>query len=295
MVAAVFIAGFFTAAVAGAEKAPSSRAVKEVAEQEKPTGRIVGQIKLPERPKLKLPDSVKLEDGAKLPEVRLKSISVLGMSGTKDPFAEAELDGEGRFAFEGVPAGPVRLQPNFVSVDKSTETDAEVGRTFSLGQSFTLHTTVQAGQTTEVAFFGRGRPVTGKIVLPDGIKPNDASVRLTFVDPPSRAMYGRGERPRPTPLAVAFGIVKPDRELESEPLDADGGFRVEGVPEGTYRLHVTIRGENAGVRVWFTGYAAGQAEWVKNGMFNVPLMKDGTSETPWNLGAPRFERLPKPG
>jgi hypothetical protein len=293
MVAAVFVAGFYAAAVAAAEKAPSSRAVQKVGEQEKPTGRIVGTIKLPERPKLKLPDSVKLEEGAKVPEVKLKSISLLGMSGTKDPFAEAELDDEGRFAFEGVPAGPVRLRPNFEVVSWDTPV---ASRTFSLGQSFTLDSSVRAGETTEVAFFGRGRPVTGKIVLPEGIQPKDATVRLTMVDPPSAAMYGRQlDQRRPTPLAVAFGRVKPERELESKPLDADGGFRVEGVPEGTYRLHVTIRGQQEPTQVWFRGYAAGQAEWVRNGMFNVPLMKNGTSETPWDLGSPRFERLPKAG
>jgi hypothetical protein len=295
ILAAVFIAGVFTAAAAAAEKAPSSRAVRRVVEDEKPTGRMVGQIKLPERPTLqaKLPESVKVEAGAKLPEVRLKSMSLLDMSGSRDPIAEVEINDEGRFAFEGVPAGPVRLRPNFEVVAWDAP---EASRTFSLGQSFTLNSSVRAGETTEVAFFGRGRPVTGKILLPEGIKPGDATVRLTMVDPPWRAMWGRQlDQRRPTPLAVAFGRVKPDRELESQPLDADGGFRVEAVPEGTYRLHVTIRGQKEPTQVWFRGYAAGQAEWVKNGMFDVPLMKNGTSEAPLDLGAPRFERLPKAG
>jgi hypothetical protein len=286
-VAAVFIAGFSAAAAADVP----SRAVRKVDGDEKPAGRIVGHIKLPERPKLKLPEGVVVEVGAKLPEVRLKSVSLLVWT-SRDPIAEAEIDDEGRFSFENVPAGVVRLQPNFEVVSPKTEA---VARTFSLGQSFTPYTTVQTGETTEVAFFGRGRPVTGKIELPEGIKPKDASVRLTMVDPPSRAMYGRLNRPRPTPLAVAFARVKPDRELESQPLDADSRFRVEGVPEGRYRLHVTIRGQKEPTQVWFRGYAAGQSEWVKNGMFDVPLMTNGTSDVPLDLGAPRFELLPKAG
>jgi hypothetical protein len=300
----MFAAGISVAAAMAAERAPS-RAVRRVDEQKKPTGRIVGRIKLPARPKAKLPEGVAVADGAeadveaklkalaKPPEVRLKSIDLFDMSGSRDPLAAAEIDEDGRFSFDGVPAGPVRLRPVFEIL--SPEMPSSVSREFSLGDLFTLRTSVRAGETTELAFFGRGRPVTGKIVLPEGIKPQDASVRLTMIEPPRRAMWGRGERPRPTPLAVAFSMVKPDRELESEPLDADGKFRVEGVPEGTYRLHVTIRGQNEPARVWFTGYAEGQAEWVKNGRFDVPLMKDGTSETPLDLGSPRFEYVPKPG
>ena len=49
--AAVLTAGFSAAAAA---EAPS-RAVREVAEDEKPTGRLEGRIKLPDR-KVKLPD-----------------------------------------------------------------------------------------------------------------------------------------------------------------------------------------------------------------------------------------------
>jgi hypothetical protein len=285
---AAAVAALFTAGLALA--AAPSRAVRRVADDEKPVGRIVGQITLPQRPKLKLPEGVVVEAGAKLPEVRLKSVS-LRVWTSNDPIAEAVIDDEGRFSFDSVPAGVVRLEPNFEVV--SPEADAP-GRTFSLAGVFTPYTTVQAGKTTEVAFFGRGRPVTGKIELPEGIKPADASVRLTMRDPPSRAMYGRGKQPRPTPLAVAFGRVKPDRELEVQ-LDADSRFRLEGVPEGTYRLHVTIRNQKQPTQVWFRGYAAGQSEWVKNGMFEVPLMKNGASDVPLDLGAPRFERLLKPG
>jgi hypothetical protein len=267
---------------------------------DQPTGRIEGRIKLPERPKVKLPDfaMAALDTlGTEIPKVRLKSIS-LRPSGGRDLIAEATIGDDGKFAFENVPAGVVRLQPNFV-VDRS-ETDALSNTSpvpehkFSLGSSFMPYTTVQAGKTTEVAYFGRGRPVTGKIVLPEGIKPADASVRLTMLDPPSRAMWGRLGQPRPTPLAVAFAMVKPDRELESA-LDANARFRIEGVPEGTYRVHVTIRNQPEPVQVWFRGYAAGQSEWIKNGIFTAPLMKDGTSDVPLDLGAPRFERLPKPG
>jgi hypothetical protein len=292
-VVAVFVVGAVGLGFARADD-ESGRKLSGSTVGEKPTGRLEGRIKLPERPKVKLPDFALTAIGTigtQIPKVRLKSISLLVWS-AKDPIAEAEIDEDGRFSFESVPAGVVRLQPNFVVA--WSETPAEAERKFSLGASFTLHTTVRAGKTTEVAFFGRGRLVTGKIDLPEGIKPQDAAVRLTMIEPPSRAMWGRLDRPRPTPLAVAYGMVTPDRELASE-LDANGRFRVEGVPEGTYRLHVTIRGQNEPVQVWFRGYAAGQSEWVKNGIFSAPLMKDGTSDVPLDLGAPRFERLPKAG
>jgi hypothetical protein len=299
--AASLVAAFVIGAVRpGFSRADDGRTPSGSTVAEIPTGRIEGRIKLPERPKVKLPDfALAALDtiGTETPKVRLKSIS-LRASGAKDPIAEAAIDEDGKFAFENVPAGVVRLQPNFV-VDRSetpavSQTPTVPEHKFSLGSSFMPYTTVQAGKTTEVAYFGRGRPVTGKIVLPEGIKPQDASVRLTMVEPPSRAMWGRLGRPRPTPLAVAFAMVKPDRELENA-LDLNARFRIDGVPEGTYRVHVTIRGQPEPVQVWFRGYAPGQSEWIKNGIFTAPLMKDGTSDVPLDLGAPRFERLPKRG
>jgi hypothetical protein len=291
---AAFVVG---AAGPGCAQADEGRELSAAPVSEKQSGRLEGRIKLPDRPKVKLPDFAlaAIEAiGTEIPKVRLKSISLLVWT-AKDPIAEAEIDEDGRFAFESVPAGVVRLRPNFETVwPDGFQKPPTASRTFSLGSSFTLHTTVQAGKTTKVAFFGRGRPVTGKIELPEGIKPAGASARLTMLDPPSRAMYGRLGQPRPTPLAIAFGMVTPERELESE-LDANGRFRIEGVPEGTYRLHVTIRQPNEPAQVWFRGYAAGEPEWVKNGIFTAPLMKDGTSEVPLDLGAPRFEHVPKPG
>ncbi len=193
--------------------------------------------------------------------------------------------------FENVPAGRVSLRPNFIIV--GYERPEAIGQSFSLGPVFSPRAYVKPAKTTEVAFFGEGRPVSGKLALPEWIKPENVEVRLTMIEPPVRALYGNTGKSR-TPTAVAYAFVKPYSELKSK-IDSDGQFQIAGVPEGRYRIGVSASGLPATQRLSFDGVAQPGQEHVEHSLFDVPLIKDGTSDKPLDLGTLKFDILPKEG
>ena len=148
------------------------------------TGRIEGRIKLPELPKVKTENEALKAITAESPQVRLHSVSLL-VPNARDPLAEVQPDEEGRFVFENVPAGRVSLRPNFIIL--GYEQPEAIGQSFSLGPIYSPRAYVKAGKTSDVAFFGEGRPVSGKLALPPWIKPENVEVRLTMTEPPVRA------------------------------------------------------------------------------------------------------------
>jgi hypothetical protein len=249
------------------------------------TGRIEGQIKLPQPPVVKTDDAALKALVAKITQVRLHSVSLL-VPNARDPLAEIQPDEEGRFAFENVPAGRVSLRPNFI-IESENRAEA-IGFTFSLGPPFSPRAHVKTDKTTEVAFFGEGRPVSGKVSLPPGFKLENAEVRLTMIEPPVRALHGPTGKDQ-TFVAAAYALVEPSRELKGT-ADADGQFQIAGVREGTYRIGVTASGSPA--RLMFDSVAMPGQEHVEYGKFDVPLMENGTSPKPLDLGALNFKLVP---
>jgi hypothetical protein len=247
------------------------------------TGRIEGQIKLPELPRVKIENEALKAIAAESPQVALHSVSLL-VPNARDPLAEVQPDAEGRFVFENVPAGRVSLRPNFIIV--GYERQEAIGQSFSMGPVFSPRAYVKAGKTSELTFFGEGRPVSGKLALPEWIKPENVEVRLTMIAPPVRALYGNTGKGR-TPTAVAYALVKPYRELKSK-IDADGQFKIAGVREGRYRISVSASGLPETQRLAFDGVAQPGQEHVEYSLFDVPLMKDGTNDKPLDLGTLRF-------
>ncbi len=247
------------------------------------TGRIEGLIKLPELPRVKTENEALKALAAESPQVALHSVSLL-VPNARDPLAEVQPDEEGRFVFENVPAGRVSLRPNFIIV--GYERPEAIGQTFSLGPIYSPPAYIKAGKTSELAFFGEGRPVSGKLSLPQWIKPENVEVRLTMTEPPVRALYGNTGKGR-TPTAVAYALVKPDRELKSK-IDSHGQFQIAGVREGRYRISTSASGLPETQRLSFDGVAQPGQEHVEYSLFDVPLMKDGTIDKPLDLGTLKF-------
>ena len=207
------------------------------------------------------------------PRLRVQSIELfLRDSGRSSAFAK--VDESGGFVFENVPVGRVRLRPLFTVGDV---------KDVSLGSTLTLAVHLRASQTKEVTYFGKGRPVTGRIVLPDNMEPEKLQVQLTLIAPPIRAL--RGQDGRPTPIAELYGAVTRHAMMESL-VDEDGGFRIEHVREGNYRLTASANGQ----RLRFVGKDKGYPGFP-SGQLTVDFMSDGESEESLDLGMVRFERL----
>jgi hypothetical protein len=146
---------------------------------------------------------------------------------------------------------------------------------------------VKSGETTEVAFFGEGRPVSGTVSLPPGIKHENAEVRLSMIAPPVRALRGPTGTDQ-TFVAAAYSLVEPHRELKGN-ADAEGKFQITGVREGTYRIGVSAA--RSPQRLMFDSVAKPGQEHVEYGKFDVPLMKDGTAAKPLDLGTLKFKTV----
>lgn len=213
-----------------------------------------------------------------LPKVTAHSVELfVGSSGR--PFAEAKIDAEGGFVFENVPAGGIRLQPLFRVGDNDRNT--------SVPSALLIPTFLSAGSTMEVAFLGEGRPVEGRIILPQGVKPEQARVWLQLLAPPFRAMQNTNGRRSFSPEAVVYEVLTKG-SLESE-LDDNGRFTISGVREGNYRILVTLTDEKSD-RLVFANVVKPGSPFVTNGVFVVPFMAGGSAEKPHDLGTLEFAR-----
>lgn len=205
------------------------------------------------------------------PEVRVESVELF-IKDDRFKSAEARVDEEGRFVFNEVPSGRVRLQPTF---------SAGAAQGITLSSSLTFSTTVVSGKTREATFFGRGRPVTGQILVPPGIDAKRLRVELILVAPPFRAMFGSSGN-KPTPLAHVYERLRMEAGNPSASLDEHGRFRIERVREGTYWINVT---DLAFANKETPGYPA-----IEGGKLKVDLMAGGEFHDPLELGALRFRR-----
>lgn len=216
-----------------------NKATPESSETRK-TGRIEGRVlpfpkleelpKLDERLKTKL-DSLSDEERKKLGidtaplETRVHSID-LYVGGSGQLFASAEIADNGTFAFENVPAGQVKVIPVF---RHGSDEAVRVPRALS------FPATVRRGETTEFGLFGKGRPVTGTITLPSGIKPEECRIALHYLPPPTRRVgNGNGSPKYSDPASNVHALLESQRR--GAMLDAEGRFRIEGVREGNYSV-----------------------------------------------------------
>jgi hypothetical protein len=210
-----------------------------------------------------------------LTPVRVRSIDMY-VADSGQRFATAESGEDGRFVFENVPAGRVQLNPQFdVGAERKNAT---------LPKALRLPAIVRDGETLQLALFGKGRPVVGKLVLPPSVKPESVRVRLEVPSPPRRVIPGVEHSPD-----WDVHTLLTASPLESK-LDAEGRFRIEGIREGNYRLGAYI--VDGSERLAFSGTAKPGFPHVEHGSLTIPFMKDGGSDESFNLGSLLFDLAP---
>jgi len=181
---------------------------------------------------------------------------------------KATTDEQGRFSFDFVPPG-----------------ERQLVRLIPMGARSRMHShgewiTVRPGETTRLVFGGKGRPIIGRFVL------DDSKVAVDW----SNGHFSLGTRfPTPlTPLRTREEVTAWNNSPEVKEarknhrsyglkVNADGTFRVENVPAGTYSMHVTVN-------------EPGQEQFsARNlGFFSreveVPEIPGGVSDEPLDLG-----------
>jgi len=169
---------------------------------------------------------------------------------------ETQTDKNGRFVFsrvlpsEGVVARAIPIGPR--------------ARRFS----HSVGVKVKSGQTTRVQIGGTGRPVVGKVVIPEMIEDKfdwqytSHSLRVSSPNSPYRI------------LALEF--------------DKDGSFRVEDVPAGDYHIYVHAYGPPPNTQIH-----RGERIGMLSRSFSVPEIPDGRSDEPLDLGILELEVVGK--
>jgi beta-lactamase regulating signal transducer with metallopeptidase domain/peroxiredoxin/protocatechuate 3,4-dioxygenase beta subunit len=240
-----------------------------------PWGRIEGIARIEDRPK----------NGSKIYYI----LDGLLNPGVPDLFLSGETttDVEGRFVFEKVPPGDIRVSRNYQESPKAS-------RWFA-----TTIIKVKPGETNRVELGGKGRPVIARIEKPAGFEPNTNSV----ITPQIRI---QSDRPRiPTEINGARTDSSNERKLrwwnspegleyrrnwrdiQPDSIKPDGTIRVEEVPPGDYRLDLTWYGQPTNSRNIEPG------DIVHLTMkFTVPEIPGGYTAEPFDLGTLR--PAPKP-
>lgn len=205
-------------------------------------------------------------------------------------------DDRGRFRFDQIPSGPGAV---YMMVPTKSYWD---GR-YNGGGWGKYRTEFHAdpGIVTRVDLGGKGRPVIGRINLPDELarkviyncvggpdtrietdKPSDAAPVEAWLTGIQSFFDWSRNHPKEV-MAHAAG-----RQRMVLEVDQDGRFQATDVPAGDYEL-VVIAGERQGTRqsprpakVWFRFTHA----------FMVPEMPGGRSDTPLDLGEFRVDKLP---
>ncbi|MBN2182382.1 MAG: carboxypeptidase regulatory-like domain-containing protein [Sedimentisphaerales bacterium] len=165
-------------------------------------------------------------------------------------------DNNGNFVFERVAPGnarvcrEVRLSENVITFSHSVPLE------------------IKSGQTSDVTIGGTGRPVTGKIVIPDYLKDIfqwqncDHFLRINSPDNPYKQLGFK--------------------------IEDDGSFRIEDVPAGDYSMNFNAYAPPPDSRS-FRGERIGELSQS----FNVPEMEGGRSDEPVELGILQLEAVNK--
>ncbi len=208
--------------------------------------------------------------------------------------ATATTDRDGNFAFDRViPLPHLRVGPQ-----PHTESTS---RSWSLGEP--VH--VAAGETAKVTVGGKGRPVVGRVLAPEGwtgsIDFTDRSTAAVESNRPhtpyppelfrGKASLSDGgwsnwwQRWRKTPEGIAY---IDSRVAATAALAPDGSFRFDDLPAGEYRLTVHVNEEGGRERGPF-------AQALKE--FTVPMIPGTRRPDPLDIGEIRLtvRKTPKAG
>jgi hypothetical protein len=160
---------------------------------------------------------------------------------------QAVTDSNGNFVLEHVPPGEATISRSIRISDRASR------------YSHSMSVNVKAGETVSITIGGTGRPVTGKVKVPDYLKEKfdwqntDYGLRVDSSNGPYRQ----------------FGFK----------IEGDGTFRIDDIPAGNYYLYVNAYEPAAEPRA-FRGERIGSL----SRHFNIPEMPGGRSDEPLDLG-----------
>ena len=160
---------------------------------------------------------------------------------------EVQTDKDGHFAFAHVLPGEGIVTRAIPIGDRARR----------MSHSFSIE--VKPGQTNRVQIGGTGRPVIGRVIVPDMIK-DKFDWQYT------------NHRLRVSSFNSTYKIIT----LE---FDEDGSFRAEDVPAGDYCVYLTAYGPPPDSRSRW-----GERIGVLTHPFNIPEMSGGRSDEPLDLG-----------
>jgi hypothetical protein len=195
--------------------------------------------------------------------VRLRTLVDADRPPRLNAVLSVQTDAEGKFVFQTIPAGEYRISWAQTGAAETQSAD----------------TTIQAGQTVAVKVGGMGRPVIGSVVARGTDSPIDwkrasSSIELSVAAP---------QRPNPGDRqAYIAWLQTEDGKSWSRSertyffvVAADGSFRVEDIPAGTYVLKIGVMVGGLEARRY--------VEVTKE--FVIPEMPGGRSDMPLDLGA----------
>ncbi|MFC1793057.1 carboxypeptidase regulatory-like domain-containing protein [Planctomycetota bacterium] len=160
---------------------------------------------------------------------------------------QAVTDSNGIFVLEHVPPGEARISRSIRISDRRSV------------YSHSMSVETKAGQTVSITIGGTGRPVTGKVQVPDYLmekfdwQHTDYRLRINSSEGPYKQLGFK--------------------------IEGDGTFRIDDVPTGDYQLSVNAYEPPADPRA-FRGERIG----LLSQHFKVPEMPNGRSDEPLDLG-----------
>lgn len=146
--------------------------------------------------------------------------------------AEVTTDTNGKFVAGRIPPVQLYVSPIFQSGDSK----------FHLTW-FSGSIRVKSKETTHVSLPVPGKPLIGRVVLPEDSPSGLEDLKLTgsIVLRPPRIGFGSDESEHAAYAKFMQSDVGKAFQRSDIPVNADGTFRIEGLPETTYVLHVEAR------------------------------------------------------
>lgn len=197
---------------------------------------------------------------------------------------EAETDQEGRFVVEWVIPGDAKATT-------ASPQGANRGPYASMGSG---SIEIKPGETATVTIGGRGRPVIGRLIVPDGSglpldlagEQGSLSVKIDRAKMPLPGDFSTWDPERRRAYSLAW-YKSPEARASRQAMrgngvkiESDGSFRAEEVLPGSYELTISVGGEKPGSRAAGTTVIRATARRD----VEVPEIPGGRTDDPLDLG-----------
>jgi protocatechuate 3,4-dioxygenase beta subunit len=206
-------------------------------------------------------------------------------SGSASLHYETHTLASGRFVLD-------RVAPGRLTVYRRVENQDRQGWT----ASHSVSVNVKPGETVRLQLGGTGRPVVGRLAIPDGVKLShfalgSGALAPVLPEPPTPGDFLGFDSEQRSAWWDAFART-PEGRAHVEDRDRsyavalrpDGTFRIEDVPAGRYLLKLPFEGLSRGTREGRQAFA--RSEVV------VPEIPGGRSDEPLDIGAIPLEVFP---